>query len=322
MDNKNLCFLDEFRLRNGNNNLTKYFRNLALYDSRNSAVLLNDEKLHYGTFFELRHEIEQFGLFNSMSMRNKFASVFTSEIISGGNKASKLNYPVSDYIQAASSSLKWMLETGASDDGLSSEYDRVMDITSAYLISVFNDRTILPAVAEMIFKRHKKGYLIHDLVWSFFECKDPGCLTLLANYLSSSDPDDLNLAEKLLGVDNIRDREQQYVFFMDWIRENSPYLYFSGENFQQSGSPKPFTVVMSGKYLCSSVSPCTGRILRQLSQEEKKLLTGFNGLDHKSQILMADYSYTLYHKDKNLWNTWLSMTLEEQIKQATEGGIS
>lgn len=317
-----LSFLDDFRLKYGNNNLINYFRNMALYDSRNASVLLNDDNLHYGTLFTLQHEIEQFGLSNHMNLRNKLALILTREIISNENKALKPDCTLSDYIQASYSSLKWMLETGISDDGSSNEYDRVMDVTSSFLIIVYNDRTILPSVAAMIFSRHEKGLLTHDLVWTFFECKDSSCLTLIARYLKSSDPDNANLAKKLLGLGDARDKDEQYEYFIDWVRENGPYLYFSGESFQQSGNPKHFTVMMGGKYLRSAVFPHTGKIIRQLSEKEKKLLSEFNSLEYKLQVLLTDYSEELHNKDKNLWNTWLTLPLEEQIKQAHSGGIS
>lgn len=326
MSEADFCFLDNLRIHNGSHKLIYYFRNIALYDINNAAALINDNRLHYGTLFLLRHEIEQSGLSGFVNLRNRYALIFTREILNEKIEQIKQGYSFSDYIQAAYSSLKWMLETGAPDDGLSDEYDRVLDIASSLLINVYNDRTILPLMADMIFKRHRKGLLIHDLVWVYFECREPYSITLIADYLNSSDRDDVNLAKKLLGIsssedqDTTRDKMPEYKSYMNWISENTAFFYFSGENFQHTGNPKPFNVAMSGKYLCSAVSPRTGRILRQLTNEEKKLLTEFNGLDYRSQSILADYSLFLFHKDKSQWNKWLRLPLKEQLKQANTGG--
>jgi len=57
-----------------------------------------------------------------------------------------------------------MLETGCINDGLNDQYDEILDITAIFIIKIYRDKTILPIIAEMIFRRYKQGLLVQNMV--------------------------------------------------------------------------------------------------------------------------------------------------------------
>jgi hypothetical protein len=86
----------------------------------------------------------------------------------------------------------------ALSDVFTDDVDEAFDAASGILTSIYKDKTCLPAIVKMIFKRHKEGRFINNLVWAFFQCSDPGSLILIANYLNSKEPEEMELAKKLL----------------------------------------------------------------------------------------------------------------------------
>ncbi|MCJ7691677.1 MAG: hypothetical protein MUO60_20530, partial [Clostridiaceae bacterium] len=79
-------------------------------------------------------------------------------------------------------------------------------------------------------------------------------LMLIANYLYSDDPRDIKLACKLLDsvpfidITTSRDSKDKYMDFFYWLKENYPFLYFTGESFQRTSNPIPFKIDLDAKY--------------------------------------------------------------------------
>ena len=222
--------------------------------------------------------------------------------------------------------LKWMLETGYIDDGLSSRYDEVLDAVAALLIKKYKDTTILPTIADMIFNRYKKGQYIYDLVWAFFECRDPGSLIYIACRLSSPNIKDAEIACRLLSfVPNVNMQNvNRYDSFLNWFDENNKFLYYTEESFQQMNNPRIYAVSLEAKYLCTPVSPICGEIHQQLTNLEKQNLSAFNKLDSNTKLLLADYSFLLFKQNNYWWNMWTQYPTHKQIRimYAAKGGIS
>ncbi len=207
-------------------------------------------------------------------------------------------------------------------DVFTDDVDEAFDAASGILTSIYKDKTCLPAIVKMIFKRHKEGRFINNLVWAFFQCSDPGSLILIANYLNSKEPEEMELAKKLLNfipeqkVLSDRVLESGYKKIQEWIKENTPFLYFTAESFHQTSNPKPFIVNYGAKYLCKAVSVNTGKMLKPLTKEEAELLDNFNQSDETSMELISKFSFKLNIKNKTLWNIWLQFPIEQQKKLA------
>ena len=105
---------------------------------------------------------------------------------------------------------------------------------------VYNDKTILPTIVDTIFFRNRKGLFTHDLIWAFFQARDPYSLMLIANYLYSEDIKDVKLACKLLDfVPSIdmtmgKDSKKQYRDLFYWLEENYPLFIFYGGKFSKN----------------------------------------------------------------------------------------
>jgi hypothetical protein len=314
--------LDIVRLDSGNDGLRNYFKQLVQKNRERAIELINRDDLKFTSLFVLRGEIQQLGLFSQVNIRNKIALEIIDEALKENRVELTPSDMVSNFVQNVRASLKWVITTGAFDDGMSDELDEVMDVTAILLVKVYKDKSILPLLSDMIFKRYKLGTNIHDLAWAFFEGKDPYSLVLIGSRLRSNEMKDVELACRLLcfvpGVDaksNV-DGETQYVHLYNWIEENRPFLYFTGESFQQKNSPAPYVVVLEAKYLCKVISTDTGKALEPLMREENKLLEDFDRLDEAERILLSSYSCKIHRDDVNGWNTWIHSPIEEQIRIA------
>jgi hypothetical protein len=322
MDN-NSNLLDKINYEKGGDKLKLYFHELYISHKEEAINLINDEKLCFSSLFLLRSEIEQFKFFSDLSLRNRISLEVTKDIIE--KNVSSIEYLSEEHKINIHTALKWMLQSGANHDGLNHEYDRVLDITAAILIKIYEDKTVLTIVVDIIFKRYEKGYLIHDLVWAFFEAKEPESLALVGKYLLSQKTKEVELATKLLkfalNMEFKDNNEKQFEFFSNWLKENHDFLYFTGETFQQSSNPMPYALMKASKYLCKKTSLHTGNSVKPLTEKENSLLVNFNKIDNNLKSIVADFSFKIYKKDIQLWEKWISNPIEEQIKIAKAGVI-
>jgi hypothetical protein len=235
---------------------------------------------------------------------------------------SKFQYLSSYYKKIGYSVLKGMFERGVTQNVHSNDNDEFVDAIAAILIKVHKDKTILPIIVDMIFFRNRKGIFTHDLIWAFFQAREPKSLMLIANYLSSKDVNDVKLACKLLDfVPSIdmtmgRNSKDKYVAFFNWLNENYPFLYFTGESFQRTSNPKPFIVDLDAKYMCRRLSLYTGKPLIRYTEKEKNLLGYFNMLDHDNKLLLSTCSFKIYYENIYLWTSWINHSIIKQISIA------
>ncbi|WP_368488858.1 hypothetical protein [Clostridium sp. BJN0013] len=323
LDPDTLSFLDKIRIDKGIDDLKNFFFQLSKKNLKKALNFINDKHLRFNILFILKEMLQQNNLFNSLTEKNKVALLIIKEILTD-KKYDLASEQISfDYIQIIHSVLKWILETGSHDDGINDEYDQVLDITSILLTKVYRDTTLLPIMADMIFDRYKKGFLIHDLVWGFFESADPNSLNIIGEHLLSSNIEDVKIASRLLNfipeIDKAISKERKYTIFSNWMKENSAFLEYTGESFQQTTNPKPYRIVLEGKYLCKSICPNTGKALCSPSKKEHSLLNEFKKLDYNNKILLANFSFRIHHKNIYLWHIWREYSLEKQIKIARIG---
>lgn len=314
--------LDKVRLRDGNDNLRDYFNKLAKEDKTKALSLINDNHLNFPSLFVLKSELKEHRLMENLNLRNKFALEFINEILEGEKRTWVSKNISSDYAQIVYSVLKWVFETGFFDDGLSNEYDEILDMTAILLSKLYKDQKILPAVVEMIFNRNRNNHFIHDLVWAFFESRNPNSLIMVANKLLSKEEKDVELASNLLsfipGIEKSSNlnNQKKYIAFVNWIEENSLFVHFTGQSLQQTNRPILYKIVLEAKYLCKFVSVDTGESLNPLSERENRLLDEFKRLDLDTRILLSNFSFNMHQKDIDGWNRWINYPITEQIKIA------
>ena len=236
--------------------------------------------------------------------------------------SSKIKYLCSNYREIPYHILKNMFEISLSQHGLSDEHDEFLDVSSSILINIHKDKTILPTVVDMIFFRNREGLFTHDLIWTFFQARDPYSLMLIANYLDSDDVNDIKLACKLLDfVPSIdmtieKDNKKQYMDFFYWLKENYSFLHFTGESFQRTSKPIPYVVALDAKYLGRQVSILTGKPFVSLTKKENNLLSYFNDLDYYSKLLLSNFSFKNYYKNIYLWKSWINHSITKQLRIA------
>lgn len=320
-----ISFLDKVRSDKGIDDLKDFFDQLTKKDMREATNFINDKNLQFPTLFVLKDDIEKNNLVNSITEKNKIALLIVKEILTDKKDNLASEHLSFDYVQMIHIVLKWILETGFKSDGMNDDYDRVLDIASILLTKMYKDKTMLNVIADMIFERYKKGLLVHDLVWAFFQVGDPQTLMILGERLLSSVEVDVKIATRLLNfipeIGNNISKERKYTTFLNWMKENSAFLEYTGESFQQTTNPRPYKVVLEGKYLCKNICCETGKALSIPSREENQLLNEFRKLDHDTKILLSNFSLRIHHKNIYLWDVWLHYSLEDQIKIAKIGGV-
>ena len=321
----NICIFDEIRLKFGIDKLKTYFLHLLKFDRKRAIDLINDNRLHFCSLFALQLEIMEYKLFDDLNLQCKSALDIVNGIST--RKGTKTRNSIENYKQMSHSSMKWILETGSNDDGYSNQFDAILDSTAALLVKIIDDKSVLPILVHMIFNRHRKGLFYYDLLWTFFEARDPHSLFLIARNLSSSDLSDVELARKLLNfipcinlgaaINNLR----LYMLCQSWLYQNLPYLYYTGDNFRQTCNPIPYVISWEAKYLCKPVSPDTGKFIAPLSKEEKIFLEKFKTQSYNNRVILADYSFRVYHYNSSMWSIWLRYPIIDQIRMAgTIGG--
>lgn len=314
-----LSYLDKIRANNGANHLKIVFNEMGQKHKNKAVHYINDKSLSFSTLFILIPEIKRLNLNKFLNSRNNIAFSICEKLLN--NLSSNDKYFSFENARKIYPVLKWIFESGAVDDGLSNKYDKILDYTVALLITIFKDKTILPKVADMIFTRTKKGYFTHDLVWSFFQCRNPYTLKLIAKYLRSNDPKDVEIACELLNIEQKEDtttssnNENKYSSYKSWLDDNYSFLYFTGESFQLTSSPMPFDVDLEAKYLCK-ISSHNRKIEESLTEKEKNYLEDFKKLDSEKKILLSNMSHAINKESKSSWDEWMSHSIDKQINIA------
>ncbi|MTI67662.1 MAG: hypothetical protein FH753_13835 [Firmicutes bacterium] len=320
--------LNDIRKNKDQDKLVSSFNMMAKKNIRKTKKIINDERLEFTTLYTIKKELERFKLNKDLNPRNKIALQLINEI-----KDKKTNIVTEcdsiEHIQRVQSTLKWILNTGLDGDGLENEYDEILDLSYILLIKVYNDITYSPKIVDVIFKRYKRGFYIYDLVWALYESCDIDSLFLIAKYLLSENQKEFKLACRLLNfipaVEKINNKNKRdyYPHVIKWIKRNSPYLYYTGESFQQTSRPKVYAISMEAKYLNKEVSKKTGEILHKLNKRETRLLNEFKKLSGYNKEILSNYSSTLYTNNLYQWNNFISYPLIEQIEYVKKrlGGI-
>lgn len=312
MDISKLNELDRMRIEFGNDKFKSIISEMLKSQKHKIVKLLNDENLLFSSLFLLIPEIDKNDLYESLSERNKISLHVCAKIMKDEYLLFRAGEMTSD--ENAVSTLKWMFDTGVVDDGLSEEFDGVIDRTAGLIIRKYKDRSMLEKISELIFERYKKGHLIHDLVWVFFRAHNTESLMLIAEHIKSSDTKEADFACKLLNLNVTADKQKQYNSYISWLNENNLYLYFTDENFQSTSNPNPCSVDLKYKYLNKEISKPLS-----LNGEEQVCAECFNSVDEQNKVYLSKYSKKLHDNNPVLWSKWLQYPINEQIDIAKNG---
>jgi hypothetical protein len=317
MNNNAIGYLENIRKKQGNKNCREVF-NKILKDSKDKAVaLINEEHITFPCLFLLFHDIKAATLYPNLNNHNRNVYDMIQRTLSP-NRSNFSNNDDSEH-----KILKWILETGSDEYELNEQYEYILDITVSVLINTYLEKSILPIVVEMIFERNRTGRYIHDLVWSAFRANHPLTLKMIAERLKSANKEDVELACRLLNIEVIN-RENNSSFYqtlynkyIEWLEENSPFLYSTGENMQYSSTPVFYLVDYERKYIFKGLSTYT-KTSAEPSDDERDCLQAFKTLSQEDQMLLADYSYKIHNRDIGQWEELIHQPLSEQIKAAKE----
>jgi hypothetical protein len=314
----NASSLDIFRKNKGNDKLKRYFLRLVINDRNKATRLINDENLQFGTLYVLLPLIKKYGSILKLNERN--ACALEAVDIITGRKSSKISLLEKNNKQLLHKTLVWILGTGYADDGLNDRYDEIIDSTGILLVKRYKDKSLLNLMIDIVFNRNRRDAYIHDLLWSIFETRDPQVLVMISRYLDSGNTKDSELAHKLLWFVPSKDGKRSAAIpkshgaVTGWVQDNMPFLEYTGESFQQTPNPAPFTVSLIRKYLCK---PAQGPDYEGKTRAQDD----FNRLDPITQEQLANYSYWLYRKNWNLWDRWMHLPVGDQVRIAKSGGL-
>ena len=314
--------LDRLWYGGGTNQLKRYFSQTARSNTRQALSLVNDEDLRFPVLFILTDEIYSFSLFGQLSVRNQTAiRVCAFRTMPAGWLEAAWEGADRDSLIKT---LRWMLATGKGWDGPQEGhdvYDAALDYAAALLTDEFDDAAALPDIADLIFRRNRKSFYIHDLVWSFFQTLDADAMKLVAARLKSSNTKDVELAGKLLGIDipSPTDRRKQvalYDQYIRWLDENKAYLYLTGEHFQMTSQPNHLDFDREAKYLNKAISPRWRTPKDPLTDDEAECLAEFRKEPDDERELLASYSQKLRARDRERWDNWMKSRVAEQVMAA------
>jgi hypothetical protein len=318
--------LDRVRVNEGAEKCAAVFTDACKRGERAAAAMLEDIQT-YPTLFLLMPQIEEYHLPPLLSPLKKGAYAITGQMlshrkpsVSGGIESRPAgNGPLSDKNGIEHFTLKWMLDTGY-NDSIDGEYDEVLDAAASVLINLYQDRSVLPLVADMIFARGRAGRNIHDLCWAFFRSRDPEALRLIARRMDSEE--DSELACSLLGVEDaaVMGGGNKSGNYLRWLEDNREYLYFTDENFQLTARPSVCGVDLERKYIQKRARSRAREPVVPGDGNEGVILAAFRQLSGDDQAALSGYSNKL-SGDRDKWSAWMALPIGEQLKEARKEGV-
>lgn len=316
--------LDYIRRARGIDACKNTFRRLAAKRRERAVRLINDRALQFPTLYVLIPELIEFNLTSELNGRNQTALAICSKIINGKNAGSEINGSPALNSEASHQALLWIFETGVRDDGLSDEYDQILDISASLLIKTHHEKRILPLAADLIFRRNQNEGYLHDLTWAYFQSREPDALRYIARRLRSSAKKDMELARTLLHLpqkeaQSIRENQKEYDGYLSWLEENRSYLNFTGESFQLTNHPVPCKVDVDLKYLGRQNPYHSSKKRPTLTEEELARLQRFKEAQEEEREMLARYSHRLHRRNPTYWNQWKALPVSKQIEIAKTG---
>ncbi len=317
--------LESVRARFGEQRALETFAQAAQRSKAQAAAMVNDPSLRFRTLFVLIPHIKAYGVYNDLNERARIALKLCADMLRD-DELKKVAVQTRPDNQTEADVLKWMLRTGTQDDGSDNRYAKTLDNAAGLITDRYHDATVLPHLVDLLFRRAREGYNIHDLSWVLFHGGDPHMLRLAAGYLRSAQPKDYELACALLHLEPLPEqeraqgRQKQYQSYVAWLSENYDYLYPTEESFQLKSDPQPFAVDMGAKYLVRPTllrDPATAVQAIAVSGADR-LPNEFLTLSEQEKELLAGYSNKLYKRNRTDWNRFIAQPVSAQLSEAKQ----
>lgn len=301
----------------------EYF--LKIGDRAKAISLLNSEYLSFSDLFKLIPLIKASSLYEELNPKLITALKICAKVLNDRELAAYVGEFEYENSEELKKTLRWMFITGTAWDGPESgydEYDSLMDAVFSLLINLFHDTYVFEEAAELIFRRNRKELFINDLTGSYFKSRSTEALKYISRYLLSPNESDVDLACRLLHIHvpehpvSNRQKRTHYNQFVSWLKENGPYLYFSGENMHSSSEPAPLSVNWEAKYLSKNVSGENGALLEPLDAVQESALVKYRRLTADDQVLLSSYSARVKKANPRRWQEWIKNDLDEQLRVA------
>lgn len=315
--NDDHCYLDKVRLSRGPDECKARLMAVCSADKARAACLLNDRRLTFPCLYLLSPLIKRLNLSARLTPKNRYALEFITNV--SKRKRKRTSFPK----QTEHAVLSWILTTGSREDGISEEFEELLEIAASMLANNYKDRAALPMIVDMMFERNRKGRNIHDLVWALFRARDINVLKLIAERLKSGSKADAELARSLLNIDATKgdlmaDNTKLYRDYMDKLTENKPFLYFTDEGYNFSSEPRFTDIDLERKYLNKQVKAYEHALASHKDKTQIDAAKAFNELSLAEQRLLSEYSYKKCKADPIAWSNWLKRPLAEQLKEAAK----
>lgn len=318
--------LETVRTRFGEQRAIETFAQAAQRNKAQAAAMANDQTLRFRTFFVLIPHIKTYKINSELNERGRIVLRFCAEMLADEELKECTQNVTLTGNENLHNVLKWMIRTGTQDDGADQDYAKVLDNAAALLADRYHDTSVLPLLVDMLFRRARNGYNIHDLSWALFHRGDPHMLRLVASYLRTERAQDYELACSILHLNPLSNeeraqgRQRQYERYLAWLNDNYDYLFPTEESFQLKSDPEPFAVDVAAKYLVrptmkrewGAASPAMA------SMQASNLPREFLKLSEAEQELLAAYSHNLHRKNRADWNRFIALSVSEQLNEAKQ----
>lgn len=306
-------YLDRIRLEYGNKMFPEKFSRIAK-KSGSAAEIINAGVKMFATLYLLIPAIDSLNLYAGLNRKLSLAVSICADIIPDMELSNAAL--LENYNEETRKVLRWIFISGTRDDGLDDVFDAVIDCAASVLVRHYHEKSVPVYAVPLIFHRNRRGRFIHDLVWATAGLQDPGVLLQIARYLDSSREADRKLAGSLLSVKNtVRSNLwRDYKHFSSWYRENRPYLYFTGEGFNQTSEPTLCGVNVNAKYLCRPSAQAEGSAKSKAFEDA--LPEEFLNAKNSRKNMLADYSQRLHQSDRSAWEKWRQLSVENQAEIA------
>ena len=259
------------------------FRTIARRSRDEAAKALQDNENSFPVIYILAPDAERLELVAELSERAQYGVWLVATKAGDAERAQLYAETLGSKgkIEPPLDALKWIIHTGAGWDGPRAgrdDYDAALDLAAAYFAANYSDGETLSRLAELVFRRHRKGLYVHDLVWALFQGADAAALAVVARYIVSDDGADTELACKLLGLSTphtASEKVKTYARFTEWLAENRKYIYVTGEHFNAMSAPHHLNCDEEAKYLKREIHPRTREPFTPLTDEERTALEAF-----------------------------------------------
>ncbi len=280
--------------------------------------LINDIGVSFSTFFIVIPVIKKYGIFQKLNMRSKIAMSLCNEILDNTTGSFKIE---EKYLMIT---LEWMVNSAAYDDGIEDDFDTVIDVCYAKLLNEFKDTRMLKPAVDLAFSRNRKQQFNHDLIWAIFKSNDIKTLEYIAEYLKSPYNQDVAFSENLL--ENITegeitiDPDNKHESYLNWIKDNSPYINFTDECYNLSSKPTFFNVDMEAKYVCKPAMSMNVGFKLPASKIEENNLETFRNLDEETKRRLSSASEKIYSSSPQQWENWKKTDIKGQLDLISKYG--